>query len=398
MIHLGDCRRVLASVAECSIAACVTDPPYELGFMGKAWDQSGVAFDPATWAAVLRVLKPGAYLLAFGGSRTCHRITCAIEDAGFEIRDVLMWLYGSGFPKSLDVSKALDKAAGAVREVGPVDPERAGRLVNQKGNYVTDSGWSAGGRKVTIDLPATDLAQRWQGWGTALKPAYEPIILARKPLVGTVAANVTKFGTGALNIDACRIANLSPGKQDRSDEPSVDARGPDDNTDFRLAGGPRGGSVRGRWPANVILDDEAGAMLDAQSGQVGQLGPQLTGREPSVDESGRVTGLRHRVAQKQRHCDVGGASRFFYCAKVSKAERGEFYSPGGEKLAGHPTVKPLALMRYLIKLAAPPGGVVLDPFMGSGTTGVACAAEGFGFVGIESDASYVEIAKQRGVT
>jgi site-specific DNA-methyltransferase (adenine-specific) len=360
MIHYGDLFHVLPTLDAESIDACVTDPPYELGFMGKRWDASGVTNRPETWAAVYRVLKPGAHLLAFGGTRTFHRMTCAIEDAGFEIRDCLSWLYGQGFPKSLNLP---------------------------------------GGR------------------GTALKPSWEPIILARKPVQGTVAQNVEKHGTGAINIDACRVGSetiVSSGWT------GMDARR------FREGTRPEDYSTRqdpsahaGRWPANVLLDEEAAAMLDEQTGDVGGgfgtrgSGP-LDGRIAyALPEQGQIVGFG----------DSGGASRFYYVAKPSREERdygchaearrsaGEctgradgsagLASPraGASRTSGarnfHPTVKPVELMRWLVNLVTPIGGIVLDPFTGSGTTGMACRYEQRRFVGIEREAEYVEIAKAR---
>lgn len=502
LLH-GDCLAVLKELPDNSIDSIVADPPYGLKFLGKKWDYDVPGVD--VWRECLRVLKPGGHLLSFSGSRTYHRMTVAIEDAGFEIRDQIMWVYGcldeqtevatsdgvkpyhktkvgdtvlcynpdngeysyqpileiveyeysdtayrlvgdfgeqvvsrnhrciverdgseafmlaetlecearvpiledlpalqqaihdahagagcakqgvqqsvrawdghktamvrvvpfhhagkvwclrvptgafvavrngvafptgnSGFPKSLDVSRAIDKAAGAEREVGPVDPVRAARLVNQQGGYETAAGWSVGGRKVTIDPPATDAARQWQGWGSALKPAHEPICVARKPLIGTVAANVLEYGTGAINIDGCRVG----------DEvlPSVTAG------QAKIGTFGRGVMVTpervGRWPANFIHDG-----------------------------SEEVTNL------------LGDAARFFYCSKASKKDRGEGNS--------HPTIKPTNLMRYLCRLVTTPGGVVLDPFLGSGSTGVAALAEGFRFVGIEREAEYMAIATAR---
>jgi len=343
----------------------VCDPPYELGFMGKSWDGTGVAYQVKTWLAAYRVLKPGGHLLAFGGSRTYHRMACSVEDAGFEIRDQIMWLYGSGFPKSLDVSKAIDKAAG--------------RLAHEGKDMRYDAGTGTASYRATTKLseyvrptPATDAARQWQGWGTALKPAHEPIVVARKPLIGTVAANVLKHGTGALNVDGCRVGHDEPTKTATRTAPRYSGR--------TMAGGKRGGiqsdvasaDPQGRWPANVILDDDAGAMLDEQQ---------------------------------------EGASRFFYCPKASRKEREaglreagcyEFRvdgsldgKPTGKRKNHHPTVKPVALMRYLIRLVTPPGGTVLDPFLGSGTTLMAAALEGVDAIGIEREAEYVEIAKAR---
>lgn len=355
MLYHGDLFIVLPTLASDSIDACVTDPPYELGFMGKSWDASGVANDVKTWQAIYRVLKPGAYLVAFGGTRTAHRMICAVEDAGFEIRDVLMWLYGQGFPKSLNIGKAMDKAA-------------------------------------------TDDAKQWEGFGTALKPGYEPVVLARKPFVGTLHTNIQRYGTGALNIDACRI-----------DAPEgIKTVGIDDNkhVDSQSLGTNWSGEVDettryGRWPANIVLDEEAAALLDEQSG---------------------ITSSQATVSESNQHTDSGGASRFFYVAKPSREERdqgcydlplrtvgeltdrkdgaaGTNHARAGAGHGGgrnfHPTVKPIALMNWLVKLVTPPGGIVLDPFTGSGTTGMAARFAECQFVGCEKEADYVEIARRR---
>jgi len=430
-LHTGDCRDVMATLPAESVDAIVCDPPYGLSFMGKSWDHGvpGVDF----WVEALRVLKPGGHLIAFGGTRTYHRLAVAIEDAGFEVRDCLMWLYNSGFPKSLDVSKAMDKQNGEqrrpqflrftewMRSTGitakqineitdsfmgshyltdreqplvpteqmfsklrshlPTVPDdieeivrmrtveaenfKARKVVSEKrvdmfGEYevqdirkMFDSQKARPGiplqqnhtKMVAITAPNTDLAKQWHGWGTALKPAYEPAILARKPLRGTVADNVAQWGTGGLNIDGCRV-----------------------------------GDEGDRWPANVILDDEAAAALDEQS---------------------------------------GGASRFFYTAKASRSEREAgldgveakpvlIYSKKAQgplpqqtpsipsqRANHHPTVKPIALMRYMIRLVAPRGAVVLDPFMGSGSTGCAAMVEGMQFIGIDITPEYVDIARRR---
>lgn len=357
----ADARAFLQTLPENSIDSCVTDPPYELGFMGKAWDSTGIAFDPAFWREVLRVLKPGAHLCAFGGTRTFHRIAVAIEDAGFEIRDHLIWLYGTGFPKSLNLG---------------------------------------------------------DGIGTALKPAYEPITLARKPVdESTIAANLAAWGTGGLNIDACRLG------RDPID-PSREGEQPRTNgvTSFRPQGGARGGAVAGRWPANVILDEEAGAMLDAQSGLL-KSGNVTKTYEP-IDENLNSLGKKKRTLDPSKvFADSGGASRFFYSAKTSRAERDlgcEHLTPksGGEATdreddsagtknpragagrAGgvrnfHPTVKPVSLMRWLVRLVTPQGGIVLDPFVGSGSTGIAALVEGRSFLGSEMTGDYAPIISGR---
>ena len=386
----GDCVEVMAAMPEASVDAVVTDSPYELGFMGRKWDASGVSYQVETWAACLRVLKPGGHLLAFGGSRTYHRMACAVEDAGFEIRDQIMWLYGSGFPKSLDVGKAMDKAAGIERKrmgayAYPDGKPRhwEGHTTKRSGIY-SDIKTDDASNDRSITAPATDLARRWHGWGTALKPAHEPIVVARKPLIGTVAANVEKHGTGAINVDGCRIATdgarpSGSGNPCRNGNADIMCRAlgkPDRNTT----------PPSGRWPANVILDEEAGAMLDGQSGErrsSGLYDPGGTGERTG----GVVTDFGGRDRPATMFSDTGGASRFFYCPKASRKERGESNR--------HPTVKPVALMRYLVRLVTPPGGIVLDPFLGSGTTALACIEEGFDCIGIEREEEYVEIAKAR---
>jgi DNA modification methylase len=452
----GDCRTVMELfMDENSVDAIVTDPPYGLGFMGKEWDHGvpGVAF----WTEALRVLKPGGHLLAFSGSRTYHRMVCAIEDAGFEIRDQIMWLYGSGFPKSLDVSKALDKSrtedAAPVRVVcrylraamdakglkskdmtqhfggcnarlidhwaardsdsqpslptwpqwetlrevlglpGDLDAE-VWRLNGRKGTpgeawqnaEVTGiaenamSGWSMDGTTKFADRelkgPNSDAARQWEGWGTALKPAHEPIVVARKPLIGTVAANVLAHGTGAINVDGCRVEN--PDYDPNAVQRCQTKQGGHTVT-LNVPGHEQATyNAAGRWPANVIHD-----------------------------------GSDEVVAQ------FGEPARFFYCAKASKADRNEGCEGLEERTGGmvsntsgqhitrrdggapgpranhHPTVKPTALMRYLCRLVTPPGGTVLDPFTGSGSTGKAAVLEGFSFIGIENEEDYCAIANAR---
>ena len=378
-LRLGDCRQRMAEMPDNSVDSIVCDPPYELGFMGKAWDASGIAYDLEVWRQALRVLKPGGHLLAFSGSRTYHRMTCAIEDAGFDIRDQIMWVYGSGFPKSLNVSIAIDKAAGAMGH--------RGKRVSVAGNR------TAGGEDVphAASMPVhegvTDDAKRWKGWGSALKPAHEPICMARKPLHGTVASNVLRHGTGAVNVDGCRVA-ATDGYEKAWDRPvstNIGAKGGSfisegiQHTVDISANKPEGG----RWPANFIHDgsDEATAGL-------------------------------------------GEAARFFYCAKASRSDREEgcdelpprtgaeavereegsagMDSPraGAGRTAStvknhHPCVKPTDLMRYLVRMVTPPGGTVLDPFMGSGSTGKAATLEGFNFIGIEMDEDYLAIAQAR---
>jgi site-specific DNA-methyltransferase (adenine-specific) len=371
VIHHGDLFDVLPTLPAESIHACVTDPPYELGFMGKSWDASGVAIQPETWAHIYRLLKPGAHVLAFGGTRTFHRMAVAIEDAGFEVRDCLSWLYGSGFPKSLNFH---------------------------------------------------------DGWGTALKPAWEPIVLARKPFKGGVAACREAHGTGALNVDGCRIEHaddpdgfsrhLSTEKHEGWQRPWNNDPAARERAEARKAVSAEKAVDLGRWPANVCMDESAAAMLDAQSGDL------VSGANPTRRSSDKFRDT-YSAFKGQTECDpargldVGGASRFYYVAKPSRAERDMGCSdlqprqrdesrkdgnPGGDNPRNrglqprgnhHPTVKPVELMRWLVRLVTPPGGTVLDPFTGSGTTGMACAYEGVRFVGVEREAEYVAIAERR---
>jgi hypothetical protein len=462
-----------------SVDAVVTDPPYELGFMGKSWDSAGVSYDPATWAEALRVLKPGGHLLAFGGSRTYHRIAVAIEDAGFEIRDSLMWIYGSGFPKSLDVSKAMDKRRndrGAVEQVreflhtawkrsglkssavdahfgfkgsmsGPhwfyktsqntvptwdqwlelqrllgfgtemdqtvlelngrkgtpgeawAEREVVGHFKSSLGGTV-----AAGERNqdvieehrnkvVPLTTPATEEAKQWEGWGTALKPSHEPIVLARKPLIGTVAENVLAHGTGALNIGASRIGDDSI-TTSHTVRPAGDAL-------VGLGAKATGETSThiGRWPANTLWDEEAAAQLDASTpAQPSRFfyvaKPGKRERNAGLDElpQGFLGGGDTASPTSNRKCLLCGLVRF--AAKRCECPAPQ-WAEAGKQANTHPTVKPIALMRYLIKLVTPPGGVVLDPFLGSGTTACAAVLEGFDYIGIEQTPEYADIAEAR---
>lgn len=330
-LYCGDCLEVLPTLPDNSVDAVVTDPPYGLSFMGKDWDHGvpGVAF----WREVLRVAKPGTHLLAFGGTRTHHRLMCAIEDAGWKIRDCLGWLYGSGFPKS------------------------------------------------------HNLDGDWQGWGTALKPAWEPIVLARKPLEGTVAGNVLQYGTGAINVDGCRVS---------CDDKAKFPAGVVSDTEAVFGGGsglyadrprPTDSVPNGRWPANILHDgseEVLGVMPQTTSGIIN---PRIVTR-PTHPGSSFPSGARSTSSTFGG--DSGSAARFFYCAKAGKADRDE-----GREDNNHPTVKPTALMRYLCRLITPPGGTVLDPFMGSGSTGKAALLEGFNFAGMEIEAGSFGIAAHR---
>ncbi|UVK62208.1 DNA methylase [Mycobacterium phage Quallification] len=396
LIHLGDCRDILAELEDASVDSIVTDPPYELGFMGKKWDGSGIAFDVEMWEQCLRVLKPGGHLLAFGGSRTWHRLTVAIEDAGFEIRDSIAWLYGSGFPKSLDVSKAIDKAAGAEREV--IGTRRAG--ITPSGGLVRN-GVTEADKQRLVTAPSTDAAKLWQGWGTALKPAFEPIVVARKPLVGTVAANVLEHGTGALNIDACRIEYEQGGSLATNPSLRSGISGGNGGHIFPTETGRRVVTphASGRWPTNVVLDEAQAAELDKQSGNLPggvTVRRNMHGQEQNANG---IYGSRKRYASEDfTYGDSGGASRFFpvfkYQAKAPTKERPSYVNEDGNKVA-HSTVKPLALMRWLVKLVTPPGGVVLDPFAGSGTTVEACLLEKFRCIAIENEPDYIPLIEQR---
>jgi DNA modification methylase len=547
-LHLGDCRTVLATLDDASIDAIVCDPPYELNFMGRTWDNSGIAYDVTVWQQCLRVLKPGGHLVAFGGSRTYHRLAVAIEDAGFEIRDQIQWIYAQGFPKSLDVSKAMDKQAGAVRDVVGNHPY-ANRGTAQSLQSVNLSGSPE--REQFITAPATDLAKQWQGWGSNLKPAHEPAVLARKPLCGTVADNVRTWGVGAINVDATRIgyANDDDKKIGQSSRGST-SKGMAyyaDNESDKFDRSDRG-HITGRWPANVILDEDAATALDMQSGgnvsrffytvpneylcplcyntyakditaedickniiannaekhgwttpatnafiahviallrQNAQLAQNAKSAIPQCDlcatsiavalaaiktlgfnqqkcelilaympkfassiliqnlvsfaelwgnidttpttqnllmlYGSALHAIENYTKQEGKEKVVGGndpakATRFLYTAKASKSEReaGLYYEEwvkagamsGAEyrqdrptnhpqRANHHPTVKPLSLMRYLVRLVTPKGGKVLDPFMGSGSTGCAAVLEGCDFVGIDITPEYVAIAQKR---
>jgi DNA modification methylase len=426
-VYQADCVDLMRTLLDSSVHAIVTDPPYGLadhkpaavvtaltawangdresvpngkGFMGRDWD----AFvpPPAVWDECLRVLKPGGHLLCFAGTRTVDLMGLSIRLAGFEIRDSLTWMYGSGFPKSMDVSKSIDKAAGAAREViGQRDRYLDGQVRQNLGdrNEVYGQGLTANG-VADITAPATAAARQWAGWGTALKPASEPIIVARKPLVGTVAANVQEHGTGGINVDASRVAGEPP--------PSV-PRGKFSGSNNNMHMGGRNGEmsephVAGRWPANVVLSHGPECDGGCQPGcPVAELEAQGTGTRaakpsksgPGGQQSNAIYGggnglpPRHDAIQR----DDSGASRFFpvfrYQAKAPTKER--------PKVDGksHPTVKPLALMRWLVRLVTPPGGTVLDPFAGSGTTGEAALLEGFSAILIEREPSYLPMIQRR---
>lgn len=459
----GDCREVLKTLADDSVDACVTDPPYGIGFMGKQWDTfkpgtarqaermvkgepivsdnpnvngrrrapaispSQIAYDESRdgrlrfqlwteeWARqVYRVLKPGGHLLCSGAPRSYHRMACGIEDAGFEVRDCVLWLFGQGFPKSLNVCKAID------RELG--EPQPVSGIGDAVDRTALDTGGGTGKAKNGLKsefiktAPNTAHASQWQGWGTALKPAWEPVLLARKPLIGTVAENVLKHGTGALNIDGCRIDAASGsgvwGSSNRSCQDGRMFNASPDGEDFRSQQHPKG-----RWPANVIHDGsgcvvsgfpiEAGAAAPVHRRNGDKFVTLYGAFKGDVDEEGSTF-----------HGDTGSAARFFYVPKADRADRddglagfdkkpilwssgeqspGTFQSPNTERAARnfHPTVKPTDLMRYLCELVTPPGGVILDPFLGSGSTGRGAVIGGFDFIGIEKEDKYIEIARAR---
>jgi DNA modification methylase len=489
----NDCIAAMKEMADNSVDSIVTDPPYELGFMGKSWDASGIAFNIEVWQEALRILKPGGHLIAFSGSRTYHRMAVAIEDAGFQIRDQIMWVYGSGFPKSLDVSKAIDKSDagiarrnrdlkftewmrstaitakqinemtesnmgnhyltdkeqpavataemfGKLRQYLPEVPEWIEEMVRQRTieseNFkkrevlgmgaaqcgqlektgVCDGHFDNGTLTVRHQLataPSTAAAKQWNGWGTALKPAHEPMVLARKPIVGTVATNVLLWGTGGLNIDASRVStddSIPETSNNNIKSNSYASETSDRERDTTYIQNPQG-----RWPANFIHDgsDEVlalfpeGKSVQSNRGNHQDIrGGKFNGSSSQLEGTDSIRGFN----------DSGSAARFFYCAKASKKDRNEGLDgfevkrPDTRSTTGmgtfdekgvaaqsnhHPTVKPTDLMRYLCRLITPPAGIVLDPFMGSGSTGKAAILEGFDFIGIDQSAEYVEIAKAR---
>ncbi|WP_256993590.1 DNA-methyltransferase [Rhodococcus sp. 06-418-5] len=433
-LHHGDVLDVLRELPDCSVDSVVTDPPYGISFMGKQWDQPGqfgstvkngtpsphrrgpdrelkpisaggamearrYDLSPSAmknfqnwceaWATeCLRILKPGGYIVSFGGSRTWHRLASAVEDSGFEIRDSMAWLYGSGFPKSVDVAKAITGAqlgfgsnSGAIRRATMgADYVESGRQGNRDGAGRRDTGLLDQNLELTVD------AQRWQGWGTALKPAFEPIVVGRKPLAGTVPANVLEHGTGALNIDGCRIGSAARTNPAAANTPGGAA------LNMSVAGMPAGVAatdVIGRWPANVLLDESQAAALDSDAG------PRRAGSIPANRQGIGFTESTATVeppASRVEH-DAGGASRFFptfrYEAKAPTSERPVVNG------VQHPTVKPLALMRWLVRLVTPPNGVVLEPFAGSGTTAEACIHERMRCIAIERDDDYLPLIVKR---
>jgi site-specific DNA-methyltransferase (adenine-specific) len=397
----GNNIELLKTLPENSIDSIVTDPPYGLSFMGKKWDYDVPSIE--FWKEAYRVLKPGGHILSFGGTRTYHRMVVNIEDAGFEIRDQIMWLYGSGFPKSLNIGKAVDKLEGNDREVVGDNPNKRdsrSSIVNVQTN----------------ECKITKGNSDWEGWGTALKPSNEPICLARKPLSEkTIADNVLKWKTGGLNIDGCRVGNETIMTNMKNTKGGLYNLGNEDRTNE-----VENTFNEGRFPANIILDEEAGIVLDKQSGISKSTDKKTT--TPKIKGWGQNQEYTDNVDGRGGFGDKGGASRFFYQAKVGKKERnmgleafedkkvcqggyeGDWSSDkegdiGINKVKiyknNHPTVKPVSLMSYLCKLVTPPGGIVLDPFMGSGSTGIAAQLQGFRFCGMEMDGDYFKIAEAR---
>ena len=441
-LYEGNMLDMLQDIESNSIDSIVTDPPYELNFMGKGWDRSGIAFQANTWNKCLQVLKPGGYLLAFGGSRTYHRIACAIEDAGFEIRDTIMWLYGSGFPKSLNIANSLEG-----RELfGSANKSDYKKLDGVKGvtslgfnKKNAEDGWrpnNYNGQETTLKANiTTDLAKKWEGWGTALKPSFEPIIVARKPFTGSLVDNVIKYGVGGINIDGCRVGNETH---------SVNIN------DFSNQHGNKWGNgepigklgekeVVGRFPANTILtydntdfDEVCGGFPETSSNGGTTTMPDLRDVGKKSKESigidklsfGQVSNAERKETEYIAPCDSGSASRYFYCAKASKKDRDDglyefeevvdcdrnpeaysadtaFNRSANARKNTHPTVKPTELMQYLIRLVTPAGGTVLDPFNGSGSTGKAVMWENrerlknYKYVGIELTPEYLPISRAR---
>ncbi len=381
MIINKDCLDALKELPENSIDAIVTDPPYGLSFMGKKWDYDV----PSTeiWGECLRVLKPGGYLLAFAGTRTQHRMAVRIEDAGFEIRDMIAWIYGSGFPKSLNIGKAVDKLQGNERE--SVEYKYQNRIPNGRSGLGLSGNDNTQIRTQDGDTKGTS---EWEGWGTALKPALEPITVARKPLSEkTVAENCLKWGVGGINIDGCRV------ESSQEDKDMLEAKSSKNPTGVKSAFG--GGIAskpdpQGRFPANLIHDGS-----DEVLGLFPETSSNARKQKTIQGKLGGVTSYKTLGTGNGFGIDdSGSAARFFYCAKSSKSERNK----GTEELEhgnNHATVKPIKLMEYLVKLVSKEGHTVLDPFTGSGTTGIACKNLNRNFIGVERDEEYCKIAEAR---
>jgi site-specific DNA-methyltransferase (adenine-specific) len=431
-LHVGDCLEVLKGYPDNSFDSVVTDPPYHLttgkkggsgpasvnldspygrarittGFMGKVWDGGDVAFRPETWVEILRVLKPGGYLAAFGGTRTYHRLACAIEDAGFEIRDTVNWLYGSGFPKSLDLSKAIDSHLGVSREVigtkRGVGGENLNDIVNNKDVRSTDDeggkglgAYGVGAKQVGVDVPITspgsEEAKQYAGWGTSLKPSHEPICIARKPLIGTYAENVLAHGTGGINVDGCRVPLAGDTYQINRFTDGAKPFGGGAGHEYTSEA-----TQQGRWPANTVITPDEEVLAAMPDPTIVRYFNQF----PYSEDDAQSFFYYAKASRKER--EAGLESRTG--AEAVEREEGTdgLKSPraGAGRTAStvknfHPTVKPIALMAWMCRLITPPGGTVLDPFMGSGSTGAAAVSEGFGFVGVDLDEEYVNIARHR---
>ena len=418
-LYQGNMLEMLETIKPNSIDSIVTDPPYELNFMGKGWDNAGVSFQIDTWKKCFEVLKDGGYLLVFGGTRTYHRIACAIEDAGFEIRDTIMWLYGSGFPKSMNIGLAIDKKNGVDNRTGNIKKDGFGSDSDSK-IYNVNNGKS----KLTKEYEERIAQNQWQGWGTALKPSFEPIIVARKPFKGSLVDNIIENGVGGINIDECRIEHNEKVKltnrQSRKDGTVFDNNNSGfDNSKLKMASA----SPEGRFPANTILTyDETD--FDEVCGGFPYTKGSSNPRKNS-DKNVNTYKFKSCISQNDSWGDSGSASRYFYCAKASKKDRDEGLDEFEEKntmcdrnpeLASanmpqnrsgnlrkntHPTVKPTTLMQYLVRLVTPNGGTVLDPFNGSGSTGKAVMYENkernkkYKYIGIELTDEYLPISKAR---
>ena len=439
-LYHGNMMDMLDVIEPNSIDSIVTDPPYELNFMNKGWDKAGISFQKETWEKCLEVLKPGGYLLVFGGSRTFHRIACAIEDAGFEIRDTIMWLYGSGFPKSMAIDRSIEGkltlGSGNTKDFKRLN----GKLEKKTGIGFTKNQFDNGIRPANYNLdnqprlgklePTTDLAKQWQGWGTALKPSFEVIIVARKPFKGSLADNIIKNGVGGMNIDECRIPfenTKNPAtnplyRQQNADKYKQVQGGELSNGAVSWTSGKNGVNEGGRFPANTILtydesdfNEVCGGFPDTRGGKRHNI---------AIRQSDKNSGYGFDVNTRNEFNDSGSASRYFYCAKASKRDRDEgleyleakvdcdrdencysanvpYNRSANPRKNTHPTVKPTLLMQYLIRLVTPNNGIILDPFNGSGSTGKAVMYENYDnnkdykYIGIEIAEEYLSIAKAR---
>jgi site-specific DNA-methyltransferase (adenine-specific) len=387
-LYNADSANKIKELGDNTVDAIVTDPPYDINFMGKGWDKDSLITNVDFWKECLRVLKPGGHLLAFGHSRTSHRMVTAVENAGFQIRDTVMWIYGSGFPKSHNVAIALDKKNDAMGH--------RGKRFDIAGNN-NQGGEDLERLHPPKHEPITDVAKEWEGWGTALKPAHEPITLARKPLEGSVADNCNKWGVGALNIDATRIAhneNFSNLKPVHKGFAGIDGTEENNHEDEKQKEALQISIDKlknlGRFPANVMFDEEAGEVLDKQAPNKGSLFQKKRNKATSGGSGDSWTNGGKDAGEDNGYYDApSGASKFFYCPKVNKKERNKGATNN------HPTVKPIALMEYLCKLVSREGHTVLDPFMGSGSTGIAAKRLHRNFIGIERDSDYYNIAAAR---